>query len=78
MKTNFTETEILALLRPMTRDLMADSILLDVYKPKPEDFTNLVESITKTFDLGYNQGMIQAKLDMMNKLVEFFKVEEKS
>lgn len=76
MKTIFTHEEIKQFIMSKAREVHGEFILLELYRPKPEDQYGYKECIDRAIELGRASGAVDAKYEFIKQLADFFEVSE--
>lgn len=80
MEKNFTELDILKFIEKMRNQLQADNILHQLNDPKNghDDCQTFNDALNKVYKLGFSQGSMQGRLDLLNSMFEhFYNLENK-
>ena len=79
MEKTFTELDILRFIEKMRNILQADNILHQLNDPKKDinQCDNFKDALSKAYNIGYTQGSMHGRLDLLNTMFEHFYSLEK-
>ena len=75
MKTEFSEIEIAQFLNQKKHEIQGDNLLLEALsKPDRDNMRNMYDAFNQVYQMGYKQGELQGRIDMMNALIKLFEL----
>lgn len=74
MDKNITELDILKFIDKMRKQVQADSILHQLNDPQknPDECENFNDALNKVYTIGFSQGSMQGRLDLLNTMFDHF------
>jgi hypothetical protein len=74
MKSLFTAVEIAEFLQKHKREIEADYLILEATNPKNDDINNMFECMNAIHQVGFKQGSIDGRMEIINSFLEFFEL----
>jgi hypothetical protein len=74
MKTIFTRDEITQFISKLNSELQGENILFNM-EEKPTNVHSFMDAFTHIHSLGFKEGRMSEKLEIIDKLFKFFEIQ---